>query len=63
MRINKDITAEAVRVLDAEENDLGIMLLGEALYRAERMRVDLVEVGPDAIPPVCQLKRYRPEQG
>jgi len=47
-----------VRVVDAEGNQLGIMPIAAALRLAEEKELDLVEVAPQAKPPVCRLMDY-----
>jgi translation initiation factor IF-3 len=58
VRINEDIRAREVRVVDAESNQLGIMPLREALRLAEEKQLDLVEVAAQAKPPVCRIMDY-----
>lgn len=58
MRINEQIRTKEVRLVDAENNQLGIKPLQEALRIAEERQVDLVEVAPQAKPPVCRLMDY-----
>jgi translation initiation factor IF-3 len=57
LRINSEITAAAVRVIEGG-TQLGIMPIGEALSRAARASLDLVEVAPAADPPVCRIMDY-----
>lgn len=57
MRINQEITAGTVRVIE-EGNQLGVMLLIEALAKASKAGLDLVEVAPGADPPVCRIMDY-----
>ena len=57
-RRNEEITAPRVRVIDAEGNQLGILLTREALAKAEEAGFDLVEVSPNADPPVCKIMDY-----
>ena len=57
MRINNEITAATVRVIE-EGNQLGVMPLSDALSRAAKAGVDLVEVAPTADPPVCRIMDY-----
>jgi len=57
-RVNSQITAEEVRVIDAENNQLGILKIPEALSQAEEVGLDLVEVAPGAEPPVCRIMDY-----
>jgi translation initiation factor IF-3 len=45
-------------VISAEGEALGIMLIGDALARAEASALDLVEVAPTADPPVCRIMDY-----
>jgi translation initiation factor IF-3 len=56
--INRDIHAKEVRVISAEGEQLGIIPLEEALRRAEDFGLDLVEVAPNANPPVCRIMDY-----
>lgn len=58
VRINEDIRAREVRVVDAESNQLGIMPLREALRLAEEKQLDLVEIAALAKPPVCRIMDY-----
>lgn len=57
-RINNRIYAREVRVIDAEGEQLGILPIKEALAIAEQRELDLVEVAPNATPPVCRLMDY-----
>ncbi|MBL0910975.1 MAG: translation initiation factor IF-3 [Bacteroidia bacterium] len=56
-KINGKITAQRVRVV-GENIEPGIYSLKEALALAEQMEVDLVEISPNADPPVCKLTDY-----
>ncbi len=47
-----------MRVIDDEGGQLGIMELGAALQAAEEQGLDLVEVSPNAAPPVCRIMDY-----
>ncbi len=58
-KMNEEITATEVRVLDEERSQVGVMSLGEALDRAKEEGLDLVEVVPKAKPPVCQIISYK----
>jgi translation initiation factor IF-3 len=58
VRINKRIRVPEVRVIDAEGEQLGILPTAEALKRAEDVGLDLVEVQPKALPPVCRMMDY-----
>ena len=58
MRINGDITAPQSRLVGANGEPLGIVSLNEALAQAEEADIDLVEIAPQAAPPVCRLMDY-----
>lgn len=49
------ITVEKVRVIDDEGENLGVMYTREAIEQAGSMGLDLVEVSPNADPPVCKF--------
>lgn len=57
-RINGRITAREVRLIDAEGNQLGICSKYDALNQAEDLKLDLVEISPNASPPVCKIMNY-----
>ena len=57
-RINRDIRARQVRVVDDEGELLGILTVPEALAAAAEHGLDLVEVSPNADPPVCRIMDY-----
>ena len=57
-RINEQITASRVRVISSTGAQLGIISIREALNYAEDEGYDLVEVSPDAKPPVCKIIDY-----
>lgn len=54
-RTNNEINAETVRVVNAEGKQLGIMPIDEALKNARNQGLDLVEIAPQANPPVCKI--------
>lgn len=56
--INEAISARQVRVIDDESNQLGILSIEQALQVAEERGLDLVEVSPQADPPVCRIMDY-----
>ena len=56
--INENITAREVRLIGAEGEQIGIVSIQEALAAAEEARLDLVEISPDAEPPVCRVMDY-----
>ena len=57
-RTNEQITASEVRVISSTGAQLGIISIREALNYAEDEGFDLVEVSPDAKPPVCKIIDY-----
>lgn len=57
-RVNRGIRAREVRVIGADGQQLGIMATRDALAVAEENELDLVEVAPNANPPVCRLMDY-----
>src|SRR5581483_3367539 len=58
LRINEHIRVREVRLIDEEGGQLGVLPTHEALRVARERGVDLVEVAPTAIPPVCRLMDY-----
>lgn len=65
LRINRQIRAREVLLIDAEGVQQGVMPLPAALEMAENEGLDLVEVSPNANPPVCKILdfgKYRYEQ-
>jgi len=54
-RINNQITAEKVRLIGPDGKQIGVVSLKEALRKAESMDLDLVEISPSAVPPVCRI--------
>jgi translation initiation factor IF-3 len=57
-RVNERIRAREVRLIDADGTQLGVKPLPEALAVARQLDLDLVEVAPDANPPVCRIMDY-----
>lgn len=57
-RINDRIIAKEVRVIAENGDQLGIMSVKDAIAAAEKVELDLVEVSPNAKPPVCRLMDY-----
>jgi translation initiation factor IF-3 len=57
-RFNDRIRAREVRLVDADGSQVGIVNIAEALERAQRQDLDLVEVAPQANPPVCRIMDY-----
>ncbi len=57
-RINDKIRETEVRLIDGEGGQVGVVSIQEALDRADEAGLDLVEVSPQAKPPVCKLIDY-----
>jgi len=57
-RRNGKIRAREVRVLDETKQQLGVMPLGDALRLAQSRGRDLIEIAPEATPPVCRIVDY-----
>ncbi len=57
-RINYQIRAREVRLIDAEGEMQGVMHPKEAQRHADEAGLDLVEISPNAIPPVCKVMDY-----
>jgi translation initiation factor IF-3 len=58
LRVNDRIRVPRVRVVGADGNQVGILETGEALALATQQDLDLVEVAPQADPPVCRIMDY-----
>lgn len=58
VRVNERIRAPQVRVVSPEGEQLGIMAVNEAMERSQEWGLDLVEVAPNADPPVCKIMDY-----
>ncbi|WP_224788939.1 translation initiation factor IF-3 [Pandoraea terrae] len=57
-RLNGEITAPEVRLVGVDGEPIGIVKLAEAFKLSEEQDVDLVEIAPQAQPPVCRLMDY-----
>ena len=58
LRVNQEIRAGEVRLVGNKGEQLGIMPMPQALEIARKNDLDLVEVAPIAVPPVCRLLDY-----
>lgn len=58
IRVNENIRAKEVRLVDAEGNQVGVVSVPEALRLAQEAELDLVEVAPEANPPVCRIINF-----
>ena len=57
-RVNNMIRVREVRVISSEGEQLGVMQTRDALRKAEEAGLDLVEVAPTAVPPVCRIMDF-----
>jgi len=57
-RVNNRIRAREVLLIDEDGTRVGVVSLREALALAEERGLDLVEVAPNAVPPVCRILDY-----
>ena len=56
--MNERIRAPEVRVIDPDGEQLGVMPLADARRQADEHGLDLIEVAPEARPPVCRIMNY-----
>jgi len=57
-RVNRQIRITTIRLIDAENNQVGIVATQDAVRMAQEAGLDLVEVSPNADPPVCRIMDY-----
>jgi translation initiation factor IF-3 len=57
-RVNQDIQAKDVRLVGPEGEMIGVVSRLEALEKAQAVGLDLVEISPNAVPPVCKILNY-----
>ncbi|MEX1012957.1 MAG: translation initiation factor IF-3 [Waddliaceae bacterium] len=58
MRINRKIRAPKIRVIGANGEQIGVLSVPEALKISEQEGLDLIEIAPNASPPVCKIMDY-----
>lgn len=58
LRMNEGIRAAQVRVIGPEGENFGVLAIREALAKAQELRLDLIEISPNANPPVCKITDY-----
>ncbi len=58
VRINQQIRATELRVITDDGQNLGVLSIGEALKKAQEMNLDLIEISPNAVPPVAKIMDY-----
>ncbi|MDH5433221.1 MAG: translation initiation factor IF-3 [Gammaproteobacteria bacterium] len=56
--INEEITAQTVRLIGSSGEAIGVVSIAEAIQTAEAESLDLVEISPNAEPPVCKIMNY-----
>tara|TARA_B100000029_G_scaffold323205_1_gene315571 strand:+ start:50 stop:595 length:546 start_codon:yes stop_codon:yes gene_type:complete len=54
-RYNNRITSSEVQVISSDGENLGILSLNEAISKAKKDELDLIEIAPNAKPPVCKI--------
>ena len=54
-RTNQRITSQDVQVIASDGDNLGILNLQDAINRAKEEGLDLIEIAPNAKPPVCKI--------
>ncbi len=57
-RINEQIRASKLRLIGADGANFGVVSKDEALEKAQEMELDLIEISPDAEPPVAKITDY-----
>ena len=57
-RINNQIRAVELRVLDSENKNLGVLSIKAALELAQEKGLDLIEIGPNATPPLAKIMEF-----
>ncbi|HHE45905.1 MAG TPA: translation initiation factor IF-3, partial [Candidatus Moranbacteria bacterium] len=55
VKINEYISAREARIIDEDGHQLGVMSVAEAIDIAKAKSLDLVEISPKAVPPVCKI--------
>ena len=57
-KINEQIKAKEVRVIDSHGQMIGVMTVAEGIKKAQEVDLDLIEVSPNANPPVCKISNF-----
>lgn len=58
VRINREIRAAELRVVGPEGENFGVMSFDAALRKAQELSLDLIEISPNAVPPVAKVMDY-----
>jgi translation initiation factor IF-3 len=56
--VNNEIKAPQVRLIDENGDMVGVLSTREAIEMAEEASLDLIEISPNAVPPVCKISDY-----
>ena len=56
--MNDDITTDSIRLIDADGEQVGVVSVAEGIDLADEAGLDLVEISPNASPPVCKILDY-----
>ena len=59
MFINEEIKDKEIRVVASDGTQLGIMPTKDALAMAKKENLDLVNIAPKAVPPVCRIRKKK----
>ena len=54
-RSNFKITSNEVQVINSDGENMGVMILNDAIKKAKEEGLDLIEIAPNAKPPVCKI--------
>lgn len=57
-RVNQEIDSVKVRLIDAQGEQQGVVSMQQALLKAQEANLDLVEISPNAEPPVCRIMDF-----
>ncbi len=57
-RVNEDIRIREVQLIDQDGQNLGVIQTRDAILRAQEAGLDLVEIAPNSVPPVCKIMDY-----
>lgn len=58
IRINNQIRAKELRVIDSDGENIGVLPVREAIAKAEESGLDLIEISPNARPPIAKIADY-----
>ncbi len=58
IRINQQIRATELRVIGPAGENFGVIPLKEALAKAEELKLDLIEISPNIVPPICKIADF-----